>query len=368
MPFKNHSGPAQTGRIQAEPAREAREYTDLNHAEPAPEQDVRPGASKGKGRVLVFLLCTLLAAAGIWLMYTDMQRDCRHGVIRCRDGRMMAEPAAPEQEIVEGISAGVRELDKVHPEITQYMMLVPTAAAVQSSYLPDGIRLRDQAADLSAVRQAMPQTLTWIDLVGLFRSHAGEKLYYATDVYLTGWGSRYASGAVLDAMEAQFPEGKEACYLLSASFLGSLAKDRTLLQRYVQKKTERLEIYVPEEELPYYREDKASGRWYGSLYDAEAAQSTEPYDVFFGGERPLTEIHTAAVNGETLLVIGDRTADSIVPRFVSSFENIILMHPSKCAKTVGDLVEKYKPTRILYLYGANTFLTDSSLLRALSRK
>ena len=88
--------------------------------------------------------------------------------------------------------------------------------------------------------------------------------------------------------------------------------------------------------------------------------------MFFEGGKALTQIHTTAINGETLLVVGDRTADSIVPLFVSSFEHIILMHPSKCAKTVAGLAREYEVTKILYLYDANDFMTDSALLRALN--
>ena len=72
-------------------------------------------------------------------------------------------------------------------------------------------------------------------------------------------------------------------------------------------------------------------------------------------------------NAETLLVIGDRTADSIVPLFVSSFENIVFVHPSKTPVTVEKLVKKYNVTKVLYLYGANEYMTDRTLLRTLQQ-
>ena len=103
------------------------------------------------------------------------------------------------------------------------------------------------------------------------------------------------------------------------------------------------------------------------MYDADAAQSTAAYNVFFGGEKALTEIHTTRINAETLLVIGDRTADSIVPLFVSSFENIVFVHPSKTPVTVEKLVKKYNVTKVLYLYGANEYMTDRTLLRTLQQ-
>lgn len=337
----------------------------------ARQEQKAPGASKKNknsgsgGRTLIILLCIVLIAAGTGLLYMDVNRSYRHGVYRCEDGRMMEEPAEPDSEKMELAAENIKNLAGRHPGVKQYMMLVPAAACIQSVYLPDGAQVRDQKSDLAQIRSRMPSSLHWIDLTEVFSDHAGEKLYYASDTYLTGWGSRYAAKTAVSAMEAEIPEGRDKCYLLSNSFSGRLAKDKMpSLELFKKAPGERLEIYVPEEEASYYRVDARSGDWSGSLYDSAAAKGKDAYNVFFGGEPSLTEIHTTAINGETLLVVGDRTADSIVPLFVSSFENIVLMHPSNCAGTIDKLIEKYKVTKVLYLYGANEFMTDRALLRS----
>lgn len=337
-------------------------YEDIEETHVPQENQTGARVSGGALFVLVFLL---LVAAGVFLLYSDMKRDLRHGIYRCEDQRMLELPVTPDQEKISGTSERIKALAEAHPEISQYMMLVPSAACVQFRYLPKDIQMRDQVSDLSMVRQSMPAALSWIDLLEVFSIHSGEKLYYATDVYLTGWGSRYASNTAVAAMGADVPEGRDQCYLLSDEFRGRLAADGTLPQRILKTKKERLEIYVPEAEVPYYRTDGLRKTASASLYDADAVQREDQYDVFFGGERPLTEIRTGAVNGETLFVIGDRGADSIVTRFVSSFENIILIHPSKCTKKIEALIEEYQPTKILYLYGANYFMKDRTLLRFL---
>lgn len=336
-----------------------------------PAAESRPGTQSKKKRksraglfVLVFLI---LMAVGLFVLYSDMKRDLRHGVYRCEDQRMMELPIEPDQEKISMAADSIRELAQAYPEIRQYMMLIPSAACVQSGYIPSGIRIRDQVSDLNGIRQSMPAELSWIDLLSVFSQHSGEKLYYATDIYLTGWGSRYAANTALAGMGAEMTEGKDVCYLLSDSFRGKLAADGTLLQRILKTKKERLEIYVPESEAPYYRVDDASGKRFGSLYDSDAVKRENCFDVFFGGERPLTEIWTGAVNGEILFVIGDREADSIVPRFVSSYEKIILIHPSKCTSKIDKLIRKYQPTKILYLYGANSFMQDRALLHMIGK-
>lgn len=337
----------------------------------ARQKQMTSGASKKNknsgsgGRTLIILLCIVLIAAGTGLMYMDVNRTYRHGVYRCEDGRMMEEPAEPDSEKVQLAAENIKNLAGRYPGVRQYMMLVPVAACIQPVYLPDAAQVRDQKADLAQIRSRMPSSLHWIDLTEVFSDHAGEKLYYATDTYLTGWGSRYAAKTAISEMGAEIPEGRDKCYLLSNSFSGRLAKDKMpSLELFKNAPGERLEIYIPEQEASYYRVDARSGEWSGSLYDSRAAKGRDSYNVFFGGEPSLTEIHTTSINGETLLVIGDRTADSIVPLFVSSFENIVLMHPSNCAGTIDKLIEKYKVTKVLYLYGANEFMKDRALLRS----
>lgn len=331
------------------------------------EEKVTLPENGGRRSVLYILVFLLLIGAGAFLFYRDMNRDFRHGIYRCSTGRMLELPVAPDPEKTRETAAGIGALAQAHPEIRQYMMLVPSPGYIQKRFLPEGFGLRDQAADLAAIRTQMPAGLRWIDLTETFIRHEGEKLYYATDPHLTGWGSRYAAKEALEAMEAELPDGEEICYLLSNSFLGKYARDDTLLHRFLDSRPERVEIYVPEQEVPYYRVDASTGSWSGSLYRASEAEGMEPLKVFFGGVRPLTEIYTAAVNGETLLVVGDETADTVVPMFVSSYEKIIFMHPSKCSAGMEKLIKKYQPTGILYLYGANTFMTDRALLRALGQ-
>ena len=328
---------------------------------------VQSRKNRGSRAGLFVLIFLILMAAGVFVLYSDVKRDLRHGIYRCEDQRMMELPVEPDQEKVSMTAESIRELAQVYPEISQYMMLIPSAACVQSGYIPSGIRIRDQVSDLNGIRQAMPPELSWIDLLSVFSLHSGEKLYYATDIYLTGWGSRYAANTALEGMGAEMPEGKDMCYLLSDSFRGKFAADGTFLQRILKQKKERLEIYVPESEAPYYRVDGASGKRTGSLYDSAAIHRENSFDVFFGGERPLTEIWTGAVNGEILFVIGDREADSIVPRFVSSYEKIILIHPSKCTSKIDKLIRKYQPTKILYLYGANSFMRDRALIHMIGK-
>ncbi len=139
------------------------------------------------GRAVIVVLCILLIGACAVLMFKDQKRDFRHGVYRCKDGRLMEEPAVPDQEIIDGVREGTELLAKAHPEIRQYMMLVPSAACIQSEYLPENAgKVRDQAQDLAQIQSVLQQNLEWVDLISLFNDHKGEKLFYATAPYLTG--------------------------------------------------------------------------------------------------------------------------------------------------------------------------------------
>ena len=126
------------------------------------------------GRAVIVVLCILLIVACAVLMFKDQKRDFRHGVYRCKDGRLMEEPAVPDQEIIDGVREGTELLAKAHPEIRQYMMLVPSAACIQSEYLPENAgKVRDQRrisrrSERSAAEPGM------VDLISLFNDHKEE--------------------------------------------------------------------------------------------------------------------------------------------------------------------------------------------------
>ena len=82
------------------------------------------------------LLCIALIAAGAALMYMDMSRDFRHGVYRCENGRMMEEPAEPDADKIQTAGDSIGLLLDRHPDVQQYMMLVPSAACIQSGWRP----------------------------------------------------------------------------------------------------------------------------------------------------------------------------------------------------------------------------------------
>ena len=112
-------------------------YVDDTYEDnPAEESRATAQSTKKRGSraslfVLVFLI---LMAAGIIVLHSDMKRELRHGIYRCEDQRMMELPVEPDQEKISMAAGSIRELAQTHPEIRQYMMLIPSAACVFPSF------------------------------------------------------------------------------------------------------------------------------------------------------------------------------------------------------------------------------------------
>ena len=114
--------------------------------------------SRSGGGTFIVLLCIILIAAGAALLYMDLTRDYRHGVYRCENGRMMEEPAEPDLNKTQNAAHFMQLLSDRHPGVQQYMMLVPTAACIQSGYLPKDVSVRDQKSDLAEIQRNMPSS------------------------------------------------------------------------------------------------------------------------------------------------------------------------------------------------------------------
>lgn len=87
----------------------------------------------------------------------------------------------------------------------------------------------------------------------------------------------------------------------------------------------------------------------------------DQYQVFFGGNHPLVEIHTADNTGRNLLVFKDSYANCLVPFYIPCFDNIYMIDPRYYYDNAAALLTTDGITNVLFLYSQNTFATDRTL-------
>ena len=93
------------------------------------------------------------------------------------------------------------------------------------------------------------------------------------------------------------------------------------------------------------------------------------YALFFNGNHPVIRIETPLENNQkVLLVLKDSYANCLVPFLAPHYRTIIMVDPRYYYDDLEELITVEKVSEILYLYNANTFLSDTSLELTLAGK
>lgn len=284
------------------------------------------------------------------------------GVYLCENGYLIANPETPNQEVVAKTVDAVNQFAAEHTDISMRMMLVPGASAILSEYLPKNAPVRDQLQDIADVQKQLDGKIQFLDAASPLSAHASEYIYYQTDHHWTSLGAYYAFTANTGTMGIGSPVKDYDIYTVATDFEGTLAS-----KSGSHAVTDDVQIYVPKDTgISYYVTYSDSQERICSIYNSSALETKDKYTVFFGGNYPTVEIQTTANNGRSLLLFKDSYANSFVQFLVPYYEKIIMVDPRYYYDSLDAILNSYGITDVLFLYSADTFLTDGSLADVLT--
>ena len=280
------------------------------------------------------------------------------GVYLGQDGYLLEPPEAPSPALDVTLQA-IRNFAANHSELPMRMLLVPCAAAAMPELLPEYAPVRDQAADIAAVEQALAGSVTFLH--PQFTPSPEGAIYYKTDHHWTTLGAWQAFQTTAADMELDPAAASWIAYPVSDSFRGTLSS-----RSGSRDQTDSIAVYAPLEEQPYYVFYPDTQIKTATLYAREKLDTKDQYAVFLDGNHPLAEIRTTTLNDRRLLVFKDSYANCFLPFLVPYYESIVVVDPRYCFSSAEALLAEYNITEVLYLYSANLFLTDTSLASLLS--
>lgn len=280
-----------------------------------------------------------------------------NGVYLGKDQYLIEIPSEPDTEHVENNMAAVNSFATGHSDLLINMMIIPNAASVLQDYLPAGAPVRDQSEDMEWVREMLYTNVNFIDVTDTLLQHRDEGLYYRTDHHWTSKGAMYAFEAAADALNITDPTENYSVYTVSTTFQGTMASTSGY-----HAVSDTIEIFAPAEgETEYIVSDSDNSEKRTSIYDVDALEEKDQYQVFFGGNHSLVDISMANETDRKLLVFKDSYANCFVPFLLPYYSEIIMVDPRYYYDNVENLIENYAITDVLFLYNLDTFLTDNSL-------
>ncbi len=266
-------------------------------------------------------------------------------------------PDEPNWTAVDSNLAAIHDFAVTYENLNVVMALVPNAAYVLEDLVPSGAPVRDQVADIAYAEAAVGDALDFVSLTDTMTAHADEYIYYRTDHHWTSLGARYAFDTLRPHLGIDESGAAYQVYPVSDSFSGTLASTSGY-----HAAADEIDIYVPTgEETPYVVNYVNESEKSASVYVSAALEEKNQYEVFLGGNYARIDISSAAAGGGNLLIFKDSYANCLIPFLLPYYRNIYVIDPRYYYDDVNQLIAENGITDILFLYNADTFMTDNSL-------
>ena len=293
-------------------------------------------------------------------------RQTSNGVILGKDGYLIEDSVAPASASFEKNLDAIRTFAENHSDTKIVMTMVPNAVSVCDQLLPENMPVRSQKEDLDAVKTAVSESLSYVDLTDVLSSHKEEAIYYKSDHHWTSLGAKYAFDAMKDALGTaeltgdlgtDAPEDYLQVYNVTNDFSGTMAS--TSGDFSVK---DSIDIYVYEiEDFQYVVEYTDEQKKTATVFNSAALSQKNKYEVFLGGNHPQINIKTTNLNKRNLLIFKDSYANAFIQFLLPYYQTITIVDPRYYSDDIEKLIADAGITDILFLYNMNTFATDNSL-------
>lgn len=276
-----------------------------------------------------------------------------NGVYIGKDNYLMLIPSEPKamRQKLDSINA----VTERYSEINHCIAVIPNAVTVMTDKLPLFVPASKQPEQLSEMADSL-KGIQYCDVTPSLKSHSDEDLYYHTDHHWTSRGAYIAFRSISSSLGIDPDSAQFDIYTVSESFEGTLSSKSGSHGFH-----DSIEIYVPKGNPPLSVKYSDTNETKGTLYQKDFLDTKDKYALFLGGNHPIVTVTTTADTDRSLLLIKDSYANCFVQFLTPYFDQIIVVDPRYCYDSIDAVINQYRITDLLYLYNADTFMTDTSL-------
>ena len=282
------------------------------------------------------------------------------GVYVC-DDRLIENIAQPDAETSASNASAINTFAAKYGEtLPTTVMLVPTAAAINSAHLPPFAVTVDQAAYIRDFYDQLENVNT-VDVYTALSANQQNELYYRTDHHWTSYGAYVGYTAL--AKPLGFKAATEDMFNVehvSHDFLGTLYSKALTGEQFADQ----IDLYTYASGDPvtdvirYVGKNKQT---YSSIFFRENLDGKDKYTVFLGQNNALINIKTNVANGKKLIVFKDSYANSALQFLTLHYEEIAVVDLRYMNMPLSDYLDLADYDQALFLYNVGTFTSDGSL-------
>lgn len=281
------------------------------------------------------------------------------------DNRLMRNVKPPENaDSLQNNTETVLKLAKEF-ERPSYLMLIPTACAVQQSEVPYNsvAPLYNQRALIDTIYQKMAGNVTAVDVYPTLFNHQSEYIYYRTDSSPSGMGGYYIYSALAPKLGISNVRGIEQFSVahVDYSYLGDLY----VLSPYHAVEADRVSTYQYSRSWHSYtmtHYDAQGARKYFTLYPEFKKELGDGMDIILGGTSPIVDIEMGnSLNNLRLLVLGDRSMQSYLPFLLNHYSRITFVDTAQITPEILENISLDRYSQVLFAYTVDQFMEQPQL-------
>ncbi|MBC5630689.1 hypothetical protein H8S20_17695 [Clostridium sp. NSJ-6] len=275
-----------------------------------------------------------------------------------KDGQLLQSFKEGSEEETNAKIAAINSFYERHSNLNTSFMLTPTATKVLEEKLPKYAPNDDELDYINNIFSGLNNKINTINPYEALNENKDEYIFYKTDHHWTSKGAYIAYTAMCESLGlTPSPINEFDVVTVTNSFYGSLSSKVGIKG----KKADSIDVYIPKESdfvVNYVNEQRKST----SLFDSTYLDKKDKYEVFTGGNHPLINIKTLGDPNKRLLIIKDSFANCFLPFLTAHYGEINVVDLRYYYDDLDKLIENREITDVLFLYNANTFNSDDSIL------
>lgn len=286
-----------------------------------------------------------------------MGKQENNGVYIGKDDYLIEKPAEYEENIINRNLNTIKTLNDLgRYNIT--VSVVPPAYEVMQKQLPENV-YKDTILKLNShiEKTLSAEEIRNVDTTEDLKKYNDSYLYYRTDHHTTSNGAFIIYNKLAGALGYKALSGDDFKISdVTRSFYGTTYSKALrhvspdIISDYRPLETARFKV-----EFPY--ESKETD----SMYFPEHLKTKDKYSYFLDGNHALTIIKSPNKNGKSLLVFKDSYANCTVPMIANHFETVHMIDLRYYNDDIIKYLYENKIKDVLFLYSAQTFMTDESI-------
>ena len=278
-----------------------------------------------------------------------------NGVYYCGDGVLITRFDAPDDDFLRENACFVRTLSE-NVDVPVYFSLIPGAAEIQNSRLPDNAPT-DSQRDVIDTAYAESGAIT-VDMLSALSEHSGEYIFYRTDHHWTTLGAFYGYNALRGSLALSPADlGSYSRETVSESFYGTSYSS----SGFSWVPPDSIEVFVPNGNSVTVTNYNTGAPVVTPLYDESFLSVKDKYAFFLGGNSPRISIDTGATDKPRICILRDSYADSFVPFLLEDFSQIDMLDLRYYKESVSSYIRDGDFDIVLVMYSVANFCTDSNL-------